>query len=130
MRKHTSTIAALVAYEVKAIASALDLQVRLKEYFAWLDENPIEGNGVVNEATGDVERPLLLQVPGILGFCLYLGWPVSEFLKLQNQFPEEFRAYIERIRQRLLVKAIDKNFAKMVADRPLLDLGLDYGDLV
>lgn len=104
------------------INSGADLAQHLNGYILRLDENPLKGNGRFNEDTGAVVYPLVPNPGSVTGFCLYLGTQTGAFIARRNNYPEEFDQCIETLRRRLLKKAVNKRFAKLVAARPLLDL--------
>lgn len=106
----------------KHVGSGEQLLDHLNDYFAWLDANPLNVAGKFNAATGVGEYSKVPRSPSATGFGLYLGGTSSRLLALRDQCPEAFAECIERLRQRLLIKAVAKDFARLVAARPLLDL--------
>jgi hypothetical protein len=61
------------------------------------------------------------------GFCLHLGISTTAFIALRDSYPDAFNQCIETLRSRLLEKATARDFAKLVASRPLLDLQTPVG---
>lgn len=99
-----------------------DLVQHLNDYITGLDENPLKGNARFNEDKGEVIYPPVPNPGCVTGFCLHLGMQTGAFVALRDSYPEEFDQCIETLRRRLLKKAVNKRFAKLVAARPLLDL--------
>lgn len=105
----------------KEIRNGRQLLEHLRVYIAWLDANPQKGNGAFDPDTGKIEYPIVSRCGGVTGFSLFLGLNGKKFLALRKLHPVEFQVCIEKLRQRLLQKAVAKDFAKLVAARPLLD---------
>lgn len=98
------------------------LLAELERYFKHLDENPLIGNGVFDPETGQLIPPTVPRTGSVTGFCLFMHMKSSDFIVHRDHCPTEFEICIERLRKRLLEKAVAKDFAKKVAALPLLDL--------
>lgn len=101
-----------------------ELLSELEGYFTHLDENSLQGNGEFDHATRQVIYPTVPNPGSATGFCLFMRMPPSAFIAHRVYCPTEFQTCTDRLRKRLLKKATAKDFAKLIARRPLLDLEL------